>query len=110
MTNERAMGRIDSWRLLARSAVLALILLFSGAAFALDVPPLTGRIVDLADLLDASQEAVLDGELSAHEAKSSDQVVVLTIPALSSASSFAQSAPGSKESEAATEGRGIGGE
>jgi uncharacterized protein len=82
MNDTRAMSRIASWRLLAQSVVLVLVFLCAGGALALEIPPLTGRIVDLADLLDSSQEASLDAELAAHEAKSSDQVVVLTIPAL----------------------------
>ncbi len=65
-----------------RAVVLSFMMLVAGHAFAFDVPPLTGRIVDLADLLDPSQEAALVSELEAFEKKSSDQVVVLTIPSL----------------------------
>jgi uncharacterized protein len=45
-------------------------------------PALTGRVVDTANLLDAAAEARLDGVLAAHEAATSDQVVVLTLPSL----------------------------
>ena len=65
-----------------RPALLAFVLLFAVPAFALDVPPLTGRVVDNGDLLDPVQEAALVADLEAFEVKSSDQVVVLTIPSL----------------------------
>ncbi|TKB81637.1 MAG: TPM domain-containing protein [Nitrospira sp.] len=52
------------------------------AALALDVPPLTGRIVDRADLLPADREASLTADLDAHERKTTNQVAVLTIPSL----------------------------
>lgn len=45
-------------------------------------PQLTGRVVDDADLLSASDIAELDAGLKALEDKSSDQVVVVTLPSL----------------------------
>jgi uncharacterized protein len=48
-------------------------------------PALTGRVVDRAELLDPAQEAAIEARLAAHEAKSSDQVVVATIPTLGGA-------------------------
>jgi uncharacterized protein len=65
-----------------RAVLLSFLLLVAGHALAFEVPPLTGRVVDLADLLDPGQEAALVSELEAFEKKSSDQVVVLTIPSL----------------------------
>ena len=45
-------------------------------------PQLTGRVVDDADLLSAADIAELDADLKALEDKSSDQVVVVTLPSL----------------------------
>src|SRR5438094_6031005 len=51
-------------------------------AAALDVPPLTGRIVDAAHLLPADLAASLSAELEAHERRTGNQVAVLTLPSL----------------------------
>src|SRR5262245_40920505 len=62
---------------------LALIVLIGPAAAAEpDYPQLTGRIVDDADLLSPADRAELNAELEALEGKSSDQVVVVTLPSL----------------------------
>ncbi len=63
---------------------LAMALLLGAAApsEAQEFPPLTGRVVDTADLLDPGAEAALTEKLAAFEAQSSDQVVVATIPDL----------------------------
>lgn len=45
-------------------------------------PELTGRVVDLANLLDPQAEASLSADLAALETKSSDQIVVVTLPSL----------------------------
>ena len=45
-------------------------------------PALTGRVVDTAKLIDAATKDRLDGMLAAHEAATSDQVVVVTLPSL----------------------------
>jgi len=45
-------------------------------------PAMTGRVVDTANLLDAATESRLDGVLAAHEATTSDQVVVVTLTSL----------------------------
>jgi uncharacterized membrane protein YgcG len=61
----------------------ALIFCIRPAAAAEPVyPPLSGRIVDDADLLSQADRAELDAELKALEDKSSDQVVVVTLPSL----------------------------
>ena len=65
-----------------RAAGLALLVALAPATHALDVPTLTGRVVDLADVLSTSTEAALVAQLSAHEDRTSDQVVALTIPSL----------------------------
>jgi uncharacterized protein len=46
------------------------------------VPALTGHVVDRAALLSDATEAVLTQRLAAHEAETSNQVAVLTIPSL----------------------------
>lgn len=46
------------------------------------VPPLTGRVVDTADILSASTEQTLTTLLAAHEDSTSNQVAVLTVPSL----------------------------
>ncbi|SEQ37140.1 uncharacterized protein SAMN04244573_01464 [Azotobacter beijerinckii] len=45
-------------------------------------PTLSGRVVDHADLLDASTEARLTQMLAAHEQATGDQLVVVTVPDL----------------------------
>ncbi len=52
------------------------------AAAAPNFPALTGRVVDDANLLSPEDEAALTAELKALEDKSSDQVVVVTLPSL----------------------------
>ena len=67
-----------------RSVLSGLALLAFGAAAAAEpsYPQLTGRVVDDADLLSAADIAELDTGLKALEDKSSDQVVVVTLPSL----------------------------
>ncbi|MFH6786456.1 TPM domain-containing protein [Methylobacterium sp. MA0201] len=68
------------------AALLVLVLwaglLWTGAAAALDLPPLTGRVVDGAGLLRPEERAALSATLKAHEDKTTDQVVVATVPSL----------------------------
>lgn len=68
-------------RNVARATLLALFVtpLLSRA---LDVPPLTGRIVDLANVIPADREDALTQELQQLESTDSTQVVLLTIPSL----------------------------
>lgn len=65
-------------------ALLLALLCWAGgvAAQAFEVPPLTGRVVDRAELLDTQAEARLTGMLAAHEQASGEQVVVVTLPDL----------------------------
>src|SRR4051794_22986236 len=49
---------------------------------ALTFPPLTGRVVDAADILPAAVEVSLDQKLADLERRSSDQLVVVTLPSL----------------------------
>ena len=66
-------------------AVLSLLLLVWGS-FALVAEPrypaLTGRVVDGANLLAPDVRQRLEDKLKAHEDKTSDQVVVATVPSL----------------------------
>jgi len=70
------------WRKLARLIVVLGVMLVAASALALDVPPLTGRIVDLAHVLPADVAALLTSDLETHEAKTSNQVAVLILPSL----------------------------
>lgn len=45
-------------------------------------PPLTGRVVDAANILKPEDRAALERKLKAHEDKTTDQVVVATLPGL----------------------------
>jgi len=54
-------------------------LLLAAPAMAVDFPPLTGRVVDRADMLTGSQEAVLTRELAALEGRTGDQLVIVTL-------------------------------
>jgi uncharacterized protein len=60
--------------------LLALLLLCP--ALALDFPVLTGRVVDDAGILDAGTRAALTQKLAEFEAKTSDQLVVVTLKSL----------------------------
>ncbi|WP_425493276.1 TPM domain-containing protein [Microvirga zambiensis] len=62
--------------------ITLLILLFTLPALAQTFPPLTGRVVDAANLLSAEQRAALEAKLKAHEDKTTDQVVVATLRSL----------------------------
>ena len=46
------------------------------------VPSLTGRVVDLAGMIGAEDKAAINARLKAHEQKTSNQIVVLTVPTL----------------------------
>ncbi|MBF9232986.1 TPM domain-containing protein [Microvirga alba] len=59
-----------------------LLLLIPLAALAQTFPPLSGRVVDAANLLKPEQRAALEAKLKAYEDKTSDQVVVATVPSL----------------------------
>ena len=56
--------------------------LLLGGAFAAALPALTGRVVDGANVIDAATRDAITQKLAAFEAKSSDQVVVVTVPSL----------------------------
>ena len=64
----------------ALACVLASAL--TSLSFALDVPPLTGRVVDLAHVLPPNTIESLTARLKAHEETTSNQVTVLVLPSL----------------------------
>ena len=66
----------------AAALLLVLFALFGLDAFAQSFPPLTGRVVDAANLLKPEERASLETKLKAHEDRTSDQVVVATIRSL----------------------------
>ena len=70
------------WREPARLMVFLGVMLMAASAWPLDVPPLTGRVVDLAHVLPADVAASLTHDLEAHETKTSNQVAVLILPSL----------------------------
>jgi uncharacterized protein len=71
-------GTRARWALL----VLALMLASSAIAAAPKFPPLTGRVVDDANILDASTQSQLTEMLAAHERATGEQVVVVTLESL----------------------------
>ena len=64
----------------ALTCILSLAL--TALSFALDVPPLTGRVVDLAHVLPPNTIESLTARLKAHEETTSNQVTVLVLPSL----------------------------
>lgn len=80
--NARA-ARALTTRCAAALLALAVIGLASASALAAPAfPPLTGQIVDNAGLLSADDRAAIEGELRALEEKSTDQLVLVTVPSL----------------------------
>lgn len=69
-------GASRLWLALVLLAVLAV------HAFAAELPALTGRVVDGANVIDAATRQEITQKLEAFETKSSDQVVVVTVPDL----------------------------
>jgi len=64
-------------------AVLLFFALFACLrAFAADVPYLSGRIVDNAEILGQETKRKLTAQLKAHEAETTNQIAVLTVPSL----------------------------
>ena len=70
-------------RFVPLASLVALLALAVTAWAQLAVPPLTGRVVDRADLLNPQTEARLSDRLAKLEERTGAQVAVLTIPTLS---------------------------
>jgi uncharacterized protein len=62
--------------------VLLGMLLFAPPIWSLEIPPLTGRVVDRAQILSSSDLAHLNDLLAGHESRTSNQVAVLILPSL----------------------------
>lgn len=62
--------------------ILTLLALAGSPALAQSFPPLTGRVVDQADLLDPAQEAALTAKLEGLETRTNRQLVVATLGSL----------------------------
>lgn len=67
---------------MARLLLLLALLLAAPAAAQPDLPALTGRVVDNAGLLSEGEEAYLSERLAALEARTTDQLVIVTVPSL----------------------------
>ena len=80
MMRTHCMSRV--WRSPARLIVLFGLLLNPLLVSALDVPPLTGRVVDLARVLSGQETEQLSDQLKTHEEKTGNQVAVLILPSL----------------------------
>ncbi|NEX94923.1 YgcG family protein [Caulobacter sp. 17J65-9] len=63
-------------------AFVAVLAFASGAQAEPKFPPLTGRVVDQANILPPETEAALDQKLAALEQATTDQMVVVTVPSL----------------------------
>ena len=72
--------RRAGWAILAGWLWFTLVPNLPGLA--LDVPPLSGRVVDIAHVLPPATTAQLSETLQAHETKTSNQVAVLIVPSL----------------------------
>ena len=77
---QMSMSVVRAGLALACATFLALALLTP--ARAVDVPFLTGRVVDNAEILQPATRDKLTAALKAHEQRTSDQVVVLTVPTI----------------------------
>lgn len=64
------------------AAALLSLVLMAGAMAGLTFPPLSGRVVDAAHVLNAPTLAKIDAQLQALETKSSIQLEVATVPSL----------------------------
>jgi uncharacterized protein len=62
--------------------VVTVLVLLASTAQAIDFPKLTGRVVDNANLLPPTVEQQLTQQLKAHEEKTTNQVVVVTVNTL----------------------------
>ena len=65
-----------------RSALILVMLLVACSALALDVPYLTGRVTDNAQILSDETRKSITDLLKAHEDKTTNQIAVLTVPSL----------------------------
>ena len=69
-------------RSVARSVVGLVLALATGIAQGIDVPYMTGRIVDNAEILSQGARQQIEAKIRAHEDKTTNQLAVLTVPSL----------------------------
>jgi len=69
-------------RAMQRVFFLLATFLFAVTAFAIDVPYLSGRVTDNAEILSSEAKQRLGDALKAHEAATGNQIAVLTVPSL----------------------------
>ena len=69
-------------RLVAGLAAIVVCGYAIGAIAAPSFPPLTGRVVDEANIIPPATETEIEGKLATLEAKTTDQLVVATVPSL----------------------------
>jgi len=72
----------DRIGVLTTPVTLAILFALVAIAHALTFPALTGRVVDEANILDAATRQTLSDKVAAVEAKSGDQIVVVTLKSL----------------------------
>jgi len=65
-----------------RLALIIAIFFLSAISFGADVPFLTGRVTDNAEILSKEMRQTISESLKAHEQKTGNQIAVLTIPSL----------------------------
>ncbi len=65
-----------------RNSLLAVMFLSAVTAAALDVPFLSGRVTDNAEVLNDATRRALTERLKTHEDRTGDQIAVLTVPSL----------------------------
>src|ERR1700741_5324002 len=77
------MMRIGSMKPPCVLALIALSVLFiGGPTRGADVPYLSGRVVDNAEILKPQTRGAVTEKLKAHEQKTSNQIAVLTVPTI----------------------------
>jgi uncharacterized protein len=81
-TEWRAPSNERAWTPAVRIALCIALALIAGAALALTFPPLTGRIVDQANIISQETRAALEPKLADLEQKSGIQLVVATVNSL----------------------------
>ena len=69
-------------KIFASSLAAALVLCFTAAAFALDFPALTGRVVDQAKVMSAASRSAIEAKSKDLEDESGTQLVVATVKSL----------------------------
>ena len=78
----KALNMSRVWHEPARLMICLCLLLCTVSAWALDIPPLTGRVIDLAHVLPSNTVESLTALLKAHEDTTSNQITVLVLPSL----------------------------